>query len=45
MRMELFGLIANAYDIALPRGMCPGVGREKRTKAPLHSELYRERNR
>jgi hypothetical protein len=45
IRMELFGLIANAYDIALAREICPGIGRERRIKVPLHSELYREWNR
>lgn len=44
MRMELFGLIANTYDTALAREMCPGI-RERRIKVPLHSELYQEWNR
>ncbi|KAM0196771.1 hypothetical protein ACHAPI_005652 [Fusarium lateritium] len=45
MRIELFGLIANAYDISLAREMCPGMKQEKRIKVPLHSELYREWNK
>jgi hypothetical protein len=44
MRMELFGLIANTYDIALAREMCPGM-RERRIKVPFHSKLYQEWNR
>lgn len=44
MRMELFSLIANTYDIALAREMCPGI-RERRIKVPLHSELYQEWNK
>lgn len=42
--MELFSLIANTYDIALAREMCPGI-LERRIKVPLHSELYQEWNR